>query len=211
MKFNFSLDTAIIVSLFTVFFYACGKNYLAAYMAVFLIDPVVLNFSAADKINWGFLNCAEPIGLLLIFLLIIFYIQYLFSYFDIKIPFKLSLLKKKAEHIPPIHNSSIKQELIESRVHTSFCMMTVTLIIIVSFLSFAAIDIRASKAANLVLENPTSLPKVTLKSDKTLQDLHVIRCGINLCAVIDVKKNVSLVEPKNVVYLSSNFDKKQVH
>ncbi|MGR0305963.1 hypothetical protein [Acinetobacter beijerinckii] len=208
MKFNFSLDIAIIVSLFTVFFYACGQNYLAAYMAVFLIDPVVLNFSAADKINWGFLNCAELIGLLLIFLLIIFYIQYLFSYFDIKIPFKLSLLKKKAEHIPPIHNSSIKQELIESRVHTSFCMMTVTLIIIVSFLSFAAIDIRASKAANLVLENPTSLPKVTLKSDKTLQDFHVIRCGINLCAVIDVKKNVTLVEPKNVVYLSSNFDKK---
>ncbi|UOB51253.1 hypothetical protein [Acinetobacter junii] len=31
MKFNFSLDAAIIVSLFTVFFYACGQNYLAAY------------------------------------------------------------------------------------------------------------------------------------------------------------------------------------
>lgn len=208
MKFNFSLDAAIIVSLFTVFFYACGQNYLAAYMAVFLIDPVVLNFSAADKINWGFLNCAEPIGLLLIFLLVIFYIQYLFSYFDIKIPFKLSLLKKKAKHIPPIHNSYIKQELIESRVHNNFWMMTVTLVIIVSFLSFAAIDIRAKKSANQVLENPTSLPKVTLKSDKALQDLHIIRCGINLCAVIDEQKNIYLVEPKNVVYWGSNFDEK---
>jgi hypothetical protein len=29
-----------------------------------------------------------------------------------------------------------------------------------------------------------------------------------LCAVIDEKKNVSLVEPKNVVYLSSNFAEK---
>ncbi len=77
MKFNFSLDTAIIISLLTVFFYACGQNYLAAYMSVFLIDPVVLNFSAADKINWGFLNCAETISLLLIFFLIISYISYI--------------------------------------------------------------------------------------------------------------------------------------
>lgn len=141
-------------------------------------------------------------------MLIIFYIQYLISYFDIKIPFKLSVLKKKSEHIPPIHNSSIKQELIESRVHNNFWMMTVTLVIIVSFLSFAAIDIRAKKSANQALENPTTLPLVTLRSDKSLQNIHLIRCGSALCAVIDEEKNVSLVEPKNVVYLSSNFDKK---
>ncbi len=217
MKFNFSLDLAIIVSLLTVFFYACGQNYLAAYMGVFLIDPVVLNFSAADKINWGFLNCAEIISLFLIFFLIISYISYIASFFDIKTPFKFTLFKKKSKHIPPIHNTSMRHAKIASRIHNNFWILAITLIIFGSFISFALIDIRAKDSAKAVLENPYNLPKVRLKdalknpaleNDASKYTHHLIRCGINLCALIDEQKNVSLVEPKNVEYLSSNFAEK---
>ena len=49
MKSNLSVDIAVIITLLTAFFYACGQNYLAAYMAVFYVDPVVLNFLQQKK------------------------------------------------------------------------------------------------------------------------------------------------------------------
>jgi len=79
MKTNLSVDIAVIISLFTAFFYACGQNYLAAYMAVFYIDPVVLNFPTAEKINWGFLNCANWLTFIILGGLSLSFILYIFE------------------------------------------------------------------------------------------------------------------------------------
>jgi hypothetical protein len=54
MKFNFSLDTAIIISLIAIFLFVSGQSYLGGLLRPFYIDPVVLNFSVQDKIYWGF-------------------------------------------------------------------------------------------------------------------------------------------------------------
>ncbi|WP_335952094.1 hypothetical protein [Acinetobacter beijerinckii] len=59
-----------------------------------------------------------------------------------------------------------------------------------------------------ILANINELPLVKITGSETDLKQYRILCGSALCAVIDEKKNVSMVEPKNVVYLSSNFDKK---
>ncbi|ENW95992.1 hypothetical protein [Acinetobacter sp. NIPH 298] len=205
MKFNFSLDVAIIISLLTVFFYACGQNYLAAYMAVFLIDPVVLNFSAADKINWGFLNCANWLTYILLGALILSFFSYIFALLNIKYPSNLrNPFKAKKHQRPQIHNQTLTDEQRVNRIRLFFWTFFICFLALSAFFTFATIDIKTAKSARKALAHPTHLPAV--KSNG--QELFLIKCGSALCAVIDEQKNVSLVEPKNVVYLSSNFAEK---
>ena len=59
-----------------------------------------------------------------------------------------------------------------------------------------------------ILANINELPLVKITGSETDLKQYRILCGSALFALIDEKKNVSMVEPKNVVYLSSNFDKK---
>ena len=54
MKFNFSLDVAIALTLITVFLFTSGQIYLNGYLGYFLVDPIALNFSVQDKIYLGF-------------------------------------------------------------------------------------------------------------------------------------------------------------
>ena len=56
MKFNFSLDTAIIVTLLTVLLFGIGQAYLGGLLGSFYIDQITLNFSVQDKIYIGFLK-----------------------------------------------------------------------------------------------------------------------------------------------------------
>ena len=56
MKFNASIDVAIIISLITVFLFANGQAYLGGLLTPFGIDPIVLNFSVQDKIYIDFLK-----------------------------------------------------------------------------------------------------------------------------------------------------------
>ncbi|MDC4371481.1 hypothetical protein OHV45_16005, partial [Acinetobacter baumannii] len=56
MKFNFSIDIAVIVSLTAIFLFVLGQSYLGGFLSPFYIEPVVLNFSIQDKIYWGFVK-----------------------------------------------------------------------------------------------------------------------------------------------------------
>lgn len=206
MKFNFSLDIALVISLLTVFFYACGQNYLAAYMAIFLIDPVVLNFSAAEKINWGFLNCANGLIILLLTLQLVFIFLYIIAIFRINFPAKLfSFFKSDKKRLPHIHNQNIIDDFHSNRIRHYFWISSICLLLLITFLSFAAIDIRTTNNAKKALTNLQLLPTVKINnlSDKKT---YLIKCGSSLCAIIDEEKNISLIEPKNVVILGSNFE-----
>lgn len=205
MKFNFSLDIAVVTSLLSVFFYACGQNYLAAYMAVFLIDPVVLNFSAAEKINWGFLNCGNGLIILLLTLQILFIFLYVIAICRINFSKKLfSFFKSNKKNLPLIHNQNIIDDFHSNRIRHYFWLSSLCLLLLITFLSFAAIDIRTTNDAKKALANPHILPLVKT-SNPSDNKTYLIKCGSSLCATIDEEKNISLVEPKNVVILGSNF------
>lgn len=83
MKFNFSLDAAIALTLTTVFFYTSGQIYLNGILSPFLIDSVVLNFSVQDKIYLGFLKGANEYLYILGACLILFFLRYIFIYFEL--------------------------------------------------------------------------------------------------------------------------------
>ncbi|MEG0030742.1 hypothetical protein [Acinetobacter sp.] len=202
MKTNLSVDIAVIISLFTAFFYACGQNYLAAYMAVFYIDPVILNFPTAEKINWGFLNCLNWMSIILLGGLLLSFVLYIFALLNIRYPSNLkNPFKSKKQQHPQIHNQNITDEQRANRIRLFFWPFFICVLILSAFLSFAAIDIKTTKSARKALANPIQLPRINANG----QEFYLIKCGSSLCAVIDEKKNVSLVEPKNVVLLGINF------
>jgi hypothetical protein len=208
MKTNLSVDIAVIISLFTAFFYACGQNYLAAYMAVFYIDPVVLNFPTAEKINWGFLNCGNWLTFILLTILILSFILYILALLNIRYPNSLkNIFKSKKQSLPQIHNQNLTDEQQANRIRLFFWSFFLCLLGLSAILTFVAIDIRTTESARKALSNPTQLPHIKVKGE-TATNLFIIKCGSSLCAVIDEKKNVSLVEPKNVVLLSNNFKDK---
>lgn len=205
MKTNLSVDIAVIISLFTAFFYACGQNYLAAYMAVFYIDPVILNFPTAEKINWGFLNCGNWLTFILLSILILSFILYIFALLNIKYPNSLKIIfKSKKQSIPQIHNQNITDEQRANRIRIFFWSFFLCLLGLSAILTFVAIDIRTREAATNVFAYPNHLPVVKANG----KEFFLIKCGSSLCALIDEKRNVSLIEPKNIVLLGSNFKNK---
>ena len=202
MKTNLSIDIAVIISLFTVFFYTCGQTYLAAYMAVFYIDPVILNFSTTEKINWGFLNCANWLTYILFMALTLSFFLYVFALIDLKYP--QNLFKTNKQRRPHIHNLNSTEEQRKNRIRVFFWIFFISILTVFAFITFANIDIKTSKSARKILKNPTSLPLIRVND----QYLFLIKCGSSLCAAIDKNKNVSLIEPKNVILVGSNFKNK---
>jgi len=206
MKPSISIDVALLISLITAFFYGCGQSYLAAYMAVFFIDPVVLNFPTPEKINWGFLNCANWLTIILLAILILSFIVYILAILKISYPFQLfTRFKSKKKPITQIHNQSLIEEQQINRIRLFFWPFFICLLSLSSFITFALIDIKTTKSANRVLNHPYQLPKI--KVVNVSERLFLIKCGASLCAVIDENKNVSLVEPKNITLYGSNFTK----
>ncbi|RFS32229.1 hypothetical protein DYI81_06880 [Acinetobacter sp. SWAC5] len=210
MKFNFSLDAAIALTLTTVFFYTSGQIYLNGYLSPFLIDSVVLNFSVQDKIYVGFLKGVNEYLYILLAGLIIFFGRSIFIYFE----FGKAIDKKLTSFIPQnerpkktvlrIHNSEFFDG-IEKSYSTVALTTLLTMILFWGVLqAFVHIEKKGKNISTEVMKDVRVLPKV--KSDG--QELFLIKCGSSLCALIDEKKNVSLVEPKNVVLLGSNFKEK---
>ena len=56
MKINFSLDTAIIITLTSALLYMAGQIYLNSYLRPFGAEALVLNFSIQDKLYYGYLK-----------------------------------------------------------------------------------------------------------------------------------------------------------
>lgn len=203
MKFNFSLDTAIIIAALTAFLYTCGQVYLASYLFHFLVDPIALNIPPQDKIYWGFLNAWQYLAWFLLIVFLFFLIKYLeiVSFLGNFIQNKINKLRK---HTPPIYNLNAKAE-VEKIQSEKF--LNIIFIIILSFYSmfaFAKIDIDTREKTKKIIENVYYLPRINIGDNRKPQFL--ITCGASLCAIIDEEKNVSLVEPKTVVILGSNFE-----
>jgi hypothetical protein len=207
MKFNFSLDAAIVLTLTTVFFYTSGQIYLNGYLSPFLVDSIVLNFSVQDKIYVGFLRGINEYLFILTACLIMFFIRYTFIYFEIgkwidkKITSYIPKNERPKKHVLRIHNSEYYDGL--DKNYSNVVLSTLLILILFGgvLLALSHIENKGKEISSKVMKDVSVLPIV--KSNG--QERFLIKCGSSLCAVIDEKKNVSLVEPKNVVLLGSNF------
>lgn len=214
MKFNFSLDVAIALTLITVFLFTSGQIYLNGYLGYFLVDPIALNFSVQDKIYLGFLRGINQLLYLCTACLIMFFLRYIFVYFDLakKLDAKLLSYVPKTQRNPDqvlrIHNSQQYDELDKNYSTVVLNSLLILALLWGTIQAFINIEKKSKNVAEKVMNNLDVLPKIKIEeqSDKTVR--YLLKCGSTLCAVIDEKKNVSMVEPKNLVYLSSNFDKK---
>ncbi|UOG19628.1 hypothetical protein [Acinetobacter sp. PK01] len=213
MKFNFSLDTAIIITLLTVLPFGVGQAYLGGLLRPFYIDPIVLNFSVQDKIYWGFLKGFNLFIWTTLVFIILFALRHIWSslgvaaFLDKKIVQYLQR-KLKIKHIDTLqpHNRSQQEEF-----EKSFSSIAVTMLLSIGLLigylyALSHFETKGKENGAKYLANVKVLPKVSANNSN--QTLYLIQCGSALCALIDEKKNVSLVEPKNVVLLGSNFTDK---
>lgn len=213
MKFNFSLDAAIVLTLTTVFFYTSGQIYLNGSLSPFFVDSIVLNFSVQDKIYIGFLKGGNEYLYILSACLIMYVIRYVFIYFKIgksidkKILSYIPASERPNKHVLRIHNSEYYESLDQNY---STVALTTLFCIIISFgvlESFIHIEGKGKKLASDAMSQITKLPVVTSNGQDKEAIKHLLKCGSSLCAVIDEKKNVSLVEPKTIKILSTNFKK----
>lgn len=211
MKFNLSFDLAIITSLIAIFLFVSGQSYLGGLLQPFYIDPIVLNFSVQDKIYWGFLKALGPLITFFLMGIFLYVVRYIYVSLDLDqtiVDFLRRKIKFRFKHEVKPHNSSQIDEL--EKNYATFTIY-VGLIVGFSIAMFTSIldtqDKGKSKGAD-ILKNINELPLVKITGTETDLKQYRILCGSALCAVIDAQKNVSMVEPKNVVYLSSNFDKK---
>lgn len=208
MKFNFSFDLAIITSLIAIFLFVSGQSYLGGLLRPFYVDPVVLNFSVQDKIYWGFLKALSPLIAIFLTGIGLYILRYVYVSLELDqtiVDFLRRKIKFRFKHQVKPHNSSQLDEL--EKNYTTFTIY-VSLIIGCSVLIFTSIvDIqeKGKKNGEDILANIKELPLVRITGVETNLKQYRILCGSTLCAVIDEEKNVSLVEPKNVMYLSSNF------
>lgn len=210
MRFNFSLDTALIIAALTAFLYTCGQVYLVSYLSHFLVDPVALNIPPQDKIYWGFLNAWQYLAWFLIIVSLFYLIKYLeiVPFIDNFIQNKIFKINKIRKHTPPIFNLNANAEVREIKSENFFNIIFIIILSFYSMFAFAQIDIETRKKTKKTIENVYYLPKINLSNNTKPQFL--ITCGASLCAIIDEEKNISLVEPKNVVILGSNFKHNKV-
>ncbi|UJA04122.1 hypothetical protein F9230_07050 [Acinetobacter johnsonii] len=83
MKFNFSADLAVIISIITVFLFANGNAYIGGYLDAFNIDPIVLNYSIQDKIYIGYLRGFNTFIYAIIIILIFMAVRLLWVAMDL--------------------------------------------------------------------------------------------------------------------------------
>ncbi|MCU4389391.1 hypothetical protein KTH73_01485 [Acinetobacter courvalinii] len=215
MKFNFSLDTAIIISLIAIFLFVSGQAYLGGLLHTFYVDPIVLGFSVQDKIYWGYIKGLNPIAYSLLIIFCYFFIRYIDTSLEIRSRMSekiANFVRKKIdfrlEHKPYIHNQISKTET-ENGLFSSIMLMAIIYGLFLSSLhGLSHLEKKGSSSGKLILNNIKELPLVRITGAETSVNQYRILCGSILCAVIDEEKNVSLVEPKNVIYLSSNFAEK---
>lgn len=205
MKFNFSIDIAVIVSLTAIFLFVLGQSYLGGFLSPFYIEPVVLNFSIQDKIYWGFVK--GKTFLLYLFLLFgSFYIlTYTFFYVVLNRPYSL-FLKDLPTKLTHFLNNILDLFKLKSINSLTFLYGTIIFPIFV----LASINLSAEQGeidGRDLYNNIQKRPLVKITDSKSNIAQYRILCGSTLCAVIDEKKNISLVEPKSIIYPNQKFNK----
>jgi len=187
MKFNFSLDAALIITALTALLYLVAQVFLAGYISIFGADITVLNLTVQDKLYYGFL---KSLVLTLYFTLALFVlfiaVPSIFNNFggNIWLHKKLQNLRiaihKDTKHRPVIHNSSFELENERQFNRKLF----------------------ASYFILVLLLGSEKLRKVQLKSQEN-QEAYKILCGQNLCAVLMVngkQKSLHYIDPKDIAF-----------
>lgn len=143
MKINFSLDTAIIITLTSALLYMAGQIYLNSYLRPFGAEALVLNFSIQDKLYYGYLKTVNHWILFLFALIVIFiglpvFIKELGIDNKIKNFFKKLRKSHTSKTYARIHNESSNRsfdQTIDSRIALLYPILFFYYIFIVLFSS----------------------------------------------------------------------------
>ncbi|MDH2497078.1 hypothetical protein QDR74_00365 [Acinetobacter baumannii] len=205
MKFNFSIDIAVIVSLTAIFLFVLGQSYLGGFLSPFYIEPVVLNFSIQDKIYWGFVKGKTFLGFLFLLFGSFYILTYTFFYVVLYQPYSL-FFKDMPRKITRFFNNILELFKLKRVNYLTFLYGT----IIFPLFVFASINLSAKQGeidGHDLYNNIQKRPLVKITDSKSNIPQYRILCGSTLCAVIDEKKNISLVEPKSIIYPNQKFKK----
>lgn len=204
MKFNASIDIAITISLVAVFLFANGQAHLGGYLGTFGVDPVLLNFSIQDKLYIGYLHgfhyLLYSIFLLLGYIVLIYIINT--TNFFLKLDkFLDKKLNKKIIKIytPPLHNNSFHERLDQSYKEHSFIAFLIMIVLIATLLLLANTETTAKDNAYTDLKE-FDFVQTHLRSNPQNQNFFIIKCGSNYCALINKQKQITLEEPKNLIF-----------
>ncbi|MEJ7938452.1 hypothetical protein WKH77_11725 [Acinetobacter baumannii] len=205
MKFNFSIDIAVIVSLTAIFLFVLGQSYLGGFLSPFYIEPVVLNFSIQDKIYWGFVKGKTFLGFLFLLFGSFYIITYAFVYLVIYQPYSL-FSKNGPKKLIYFFKNILNIYKLKNINYLTFLYST----IIFPLFVLASINLSAEQGeidGRDLYNNIQKRPLVKITDSKSNIPQYRILCGSTLCAVIDEKKNISLVEPKSIIYPNQKFKK----
>jgi len=204
MRLNLSIDLAIVISIITVFLFANGNAYLGGYLHTFNVTPFTLNYSVQDKIYIGYLKGFNYLIYFIFILCGYIIVRYVLLSIDLPRSFNNYLDKKlnksRITHKLSVHNSTFYEELDNSYAKNTFLAIVVLILLISTLLLLANTEKSARATAIEELAN-FDFNQITLKSTGNNSELFLIQCGINLCAVIDKDKQVTLQDPKNIVFL----------
>lgn len=204
MKFNASIDIAIIISLVAVFLFANGQAYLGGYLGIFSIDPLLLNFSIQDKLYIGYLE-----GFPYLFVLVIIFMIYAIAIYTIRSTDLSIKINNYLEHTlnknyrkntqGTIHNSTRYDEIDNDYKNHSFLVVALLILLLSTLLLLIYTETEARKEALNNLEQ-FNFKQVHLKTNPNSSELFIVKCGSNYCAVINKAKKVWLEEPKNLSF-----------
>ncbi|MHA3115272.1 hypothetical protein E0H86_05870 [Acinetobacter sp. ANC 4635] len=203
MKLNFSFDIAIIISIVAVFLFANGQAYLGSYLDVFGIDVTTLNLSIQDKLYYGYIIKGVSYLLYSIFLII----GYIIATYAIKYTncfnklgvYLENKISKNSNKMPLIHNSRYYDEIEQNYKDHSFAAVLIMIILISTLFLLANTQKNAKDAAYNDIKK-FDFRQVQLKNKSNKPDVFLIKCGTTLCALIDKNKNVTLEDPKNIIF-----------
>lgn len=208
MKFNFSFDVAILLTIMTIILYTTGHTYITSYISFFNIESDVLNLGMQDKVYLGYLHSFTPS---LIYILIAYAYFTLFRIIakELKIENKINTfvrkLLPKRKHSTQIHNLSRQIEEDNRLNMTIFTTFFIIGIYVGSYLFLAKIEKNATSDAASDW-NKLVFNQVKLKSDTKEDMYYKIKCGVALCVISDKNKYISLVEPKELLILPTKKD-----
>lgn len=203
MKLNLSIDLAVIISIITVFFFANGNAYLGGYLHTFHISPFTLNFSIQDKIYIGYLH---GVNYLLFFIFILCgYIIFRYALLSLDLPrifnnyIDKKLNKSRMNKKPSIHNSTFYEELDSTYAKNTF-LASIVLILLVSTLFLLSRTEKTAEANAREEVKYFNFEQIKLNSSKDAPIFYLVQCGSNLCAVMDSNRNVTLKDPKDIIF-----------
>lgn len=207
MKLNLSIDVAVIISIITVFLFANGNAYLGGYLHTFHVSPFTLNFSIQDKIYIGYLHGVNYLIYFIFALSGYIVFRYILLSLDLPRTFNNYLDKKlnksRVHHKLSIHNSTFYEELENTYAKNTFLAIVVLILLISTLFLLSHTEKTAEAKAREEVKN-FDFERIKLNPSKNAPIFYLVQCGSNLCAVMDAKRQVTLKDPKDIIFQPFN-------